>query len=71
MTKNMSAADRMIRILLAIIMGYLTYNGSITGTLGWILTVLAGVFVITSFIGFCPLYKVFGFSTCPTTPNKP
>lgn len=23
------------------------------------------VFIVTGLVGFCPLYKVFGFNTCP------
>ena len=32
--------------------------------LGIVLLVLAGIFVLTSLIGFCPLYYPFGISTC-------
>ncbi|HRI20730.1 MAG TPA: DUF2892 domain-containing protein [Panacibacter sp.] len=64
MKKNMGKSDRIIRILIALIVGFLYYNGTITGTLGIVLLVLAGVFVLTSFIGFCPIYSVFGINTC-------
>jgi len=36
----------------------------ITGTLGAVLLILAGVFVLTSLVSFCPLYTLFGWSTC-------
>jgi hypothetical protein len=65
MKKNMGTADRIIRIILAAVVGFLYYNGTITGTLGIILLVLAGVFVLTSLISFCPLYKLVGLNTCP------
>ena len=65
MKKNMGTADRIIRIILAAVVGFLYYNGTITGTLGIVLLVLAGVFVLTSLIGFCPLYKLVGLNTCP------
>ena len=61
----MGTADRIIRIILAAVVGFLYYNGTITGTLGIILLVLAGVFVLTSLISFCPLYKLVGLNTCP------
>ena len=61
----MGSADRIIRIIIAAIVGVLYYTGSITGTLGLVLLVLAGVFLLTSFISFCPLYAPFGISTCP------
>ena len=64
MKKNMGTADRIIRFLIAIVIGVLFYTNVITGTLGIVLLVLAGVFVLTSFISFCPLYAPFGLSTC-------
>ncbi|WP_094766821.1 YgaP family membrane protein [Pseudozobellia thermophila] len=36
----------------------------VTGTLGIVLLVLAAVFLLTAFVGFCPLYLPFGLSTC-------
>lgn len=61
----MGNADKIIRILIAAIIGILYYTGTISGTLGIVLLVLAGIFVLTSFISFCPLYAPFGISTCP------
>ena len=61
----MGTTDRIIRIILAAVVGFLYYNGTITGTLGIILLALAGVFVLTSLISFCPLYKLVGLNTCP------
>ncbi|RUA32696.1 MAG: DUF2892 domain-containing protein [Bacteroidetes bacterium] len=63
MKANMGFADKIIRILLAITVGVLYYFGAISGTLAIILGVLAIVFVVTSFISFCPLYYPFGIST--------
>ena len=65
MKKNMGTADRVIRIILAAVVGFLYYNETITGTLGIVLLALAGVFVLTSLIRFCPLYKLVGMDTCP------
>ncbi len=64
MNKNMGAQDRIIRMVIAVIVGTLYFTGSIPGTLGIILLILAIVFAITGFIGFCPLYRLFGISTC-------
>lgn len=66
MKKNMGNADRIIRILVAIIIGLLYYSDVINGAFGAIALVLALVFVATSLLGFCPLYGLVGFSTCPT-----
>jgi Protein of unknown function (DUF2892) len=65
MKRNMGNTDRFIRILVAAVIGVLYYTNIISGTVGIVLLVLAGVFVLTSLISFCPLYSLFGFSTCP------
>jgi len=64
MKKNMGSADRMIRLVVAALVGVLFYTGVISGILGIVLLALAGVFVLTSFVSFCPLYALFGFRTC-------
>ena len=63
MKPNMGTVDRIIRVLLAIIMAVLYFSGTVTGTLGIILLVFAGIFLLTSLISFCPLYAPFKFST--------
>ncbi|MCY7422023.1 MAG: DUF2892 domain-containing protein [Chitinophagaceae bacterium] len=65
MKKNMGSPDRIIRILAAIVFAVLYFTGTVTGTWGIVLLVLGGVFVLTSFIGFCPLYALVGMNTCP------
>lgn len=64
MKTNMGYADRIIRMIIAVVFGVLWYRNFITGTPAIILFILAGVFVVTSFFGFCPLYKLVGFNTC-------
>ena len=64
MKKNMSGADRMIRIVVAVVIAALYYFKVIDGTLAYVLLALSAVFVLTSFISFCPLYSIFGLSTC-------
>lgn len=61
----MGNTDRIVRALIAAGIGILYFTGTVTGTLGIVLMVLAGVFLLTSFISFCPLYAPFGLSTCP------
>jgi Protein of unknown function (DUF2892) len=70
MKKNMGIADRIIRLVVAAIVVWLYYNGTITGTLGIVLIVLAAVFVLTSLVSFCPLYLPFGLSTLRKTENQ-
>ena len=64
MKKNMGAADRISRIIFAIVIGVLYFTKAIEGTAALALGALAVVFLLTSFIGFCPLYTVLGVSTC-------
>jgi hypothetical protein len=59
----MGTADRIIRLIVAAIIVFLYLNHILEGTTGIILLVIAIVFALTSFISFCPLYTLFGFST--------
>ena len=65
MKKNMGSADRIIRIIIAAIVAVLYFTETISGTLGIVLLALAGIFVLTSLVSFCPLYAPFGIKTCP------
>ncbi len=62
----MGSADRIIRVLIAAMLAFLYFNGTISGTLGIVAIVAAVVFVATSLISFCPLYPLLGINTCPT-----
>lgn len=66
MKKNMGSADRIIRVIIAAIIAVLYFTNVVSGTLGIVLLVLAGIFLATSLISFCPLYAPFGLSTCAT-----
>jgi len=70
MKKNMGSMDRLIRVIIAAAVAVLYFTGIISGTLGIVLLVLAGVFVATSLVSFCPLYAPFGLSTCSTKERK-
>ncbi len=67
MKKNMGAVDRTIRTLLAIIMAILVFTGAVKGVLAYILAILTVIFLVTSLIGFCPLYVPFKISTLKKT----
>ena len=66
MKKNMGSIDRIARVVIAIVISLLYFTNIITGTVGIVLMVLAGIFVLTSVISFCPLYAPFGIKTCAT-----
>lgn len=63
MKPNMGTTDKVVRILVAIIIAALYFTNMITGTVAIVLLILAAVFILTSFLSFCPLYLPFGIST--------
>jgi len=63
MKKNMGTIDKVIRILIAVVVVVLFFAHVISGVLAIILLVLSAIFVVTSLLGFCPLYLPFGLST--------
>lgn len=63
MKTNMGKTDRAIRFLVAALVVVLYITETISGTLGIVLMIVSGIFLITSFIGFCPLYAAFGLRT--------
>lgn len=63
MKKNMGLIDRLIRTVLAVVIIVLYFTKQITGTAAIILGIFAIVFLLTSLIGFCPLYVPFKLST--------
>lgn len=66
MKKNMGGIDRSIRFIVAAIIVLLYWQGVIESTFAYVLFALAGIFVATSFISFCPLYAIVGLNTCKT-----
>lgn len=63
MKPNMGTTDRVIRTIVAILIGVLYFTGKISGTLGIVLGIVAVAFLLTSFVSTCQLYKIFGIST--------
>lgn len=59
----MGLTDRVVRILVATIVAILCFTGMVPATAAIILLILAGVLILTSLTGFCPLYLPFGIST--------
>ncbi len=65
MKKNMGSTDKVVRLSAAAVLAALYFTGTVTGTLGIVAIVAAGVFALTSLISFCPLYPILGINTCP------
>jgi len=70
MKKNMGTTDRILRIFAAIIIAALYFTHTVTGTFGIVLLVVGAVFLLTSFVSFCPLYSPFGIKTCKSNPEN-
>ena len=65
MKTNVGNMDKVLRIVLAVVMSVLYFTGTVSGTLGTVLLILGGVFLLTALVGFCPLYAMVGINTCP------
>ena len=64
MKQNMGMIDRIIRVIIAVIIAVLYFIGKMpSGALGLVLSIVAIIFLLTSAVGFCPLYKLLGIST--------
>lgn len=63
MKSNMGTIDRALRAVVAIVVAVLYFTGQISGTAAIVLGVIAIVFLLTSFVGTCPAYLPFKFST--------
>lgn len=66
MKKNMGNLDKGMRLIIAIAIAVLYFTDIIQGSLAYILMAFAIIFVLTSFISFCPLYLPLGINTCKT-----
>jgi K+-transporting ATPase A subunit len=64
MKTNMGSMDRMVRMFVAVILGLSAFTGMITGVWAIVAYAVTAVFLLTSLVGTCPLYSVFGISTC-------
>jgi hypothetical protein len=63
MQKNMGTVDRTARLIFAALVLVLYLMNMISGTAAILLGLFAVIFVITSVVGFCPLYMPFKLTT--------
>ena len=64
MKKNIGITDKGIRLLIAIILAVLVITNVVIGTWAIVALIAAVLLLLTSLINFCPLYALFGKSTC-------
>jgi hypothetical protein len=70
MKKNLNNMDRVVRLILSAILAFLYFSNVMSGTMGLILISLAGILVLTTFTGFCPIYALLGWSSCPVKKRR-
>jgi len=63
MKPNMGMIDKVIRLIVVVIIAALYFTGQLTGLAATILGIVALIFLLTSIIGWCPLYVPLGIST--------
>ena len=66
---NEAGWDRIARVVLGLVMLYLGWGGVVTGGLGIFLQYVGFVPLLTGLAGWCPLYSIFGVSSCPVAPK--
>jgi len=64
MKKNVGSIDKIFRIVIAIVAAYFAYKGDFGATISYVLYAVAGIMVVTSLMGSCPLFSIFGINTC-------
>lgn len=70
MKKNVGSTDKIIRIVLGVALGALFFTKIVTGGLGIALLIAGGVLLATAFMNFCPIFAVFGTSSCAVNPKE-
>ncbi|RLD83795.1 MAG: DUF2892 domain-containing protein [Bacteroidetes bacterium] len=64
MKKNVGSIDKVVRLIIAVIAVYVAYKGIVASPWDYVLYAVAGIMVITSLMGSCPLFSIFGINTC-------
>ena len=63
MKQNMGKTDRVLRTVLAVIVLVLYFSKQLSDLAAIVLGIFALVFLVTSVLGFCPLYVPLGMSS--------
>lgn len=64
MKRNIGDIDRTARLIAALLFAGLYFGGIITGAVGLILLIIGIILFLSALAGTCPLYSLFGISTC-------
>ena len=63
MKRNVGTIDKIVRVSIAVVLGILC-STVVDGILAYLFGAIAGVFALTSLVGYCPLYSLFGVNSC-------
>lgn len=63
MKTNMAVLDRVLRVVLVALVAVLYFAGVLSPVASIVLGILAVIFLLTSIVGFCPIYRLLGIST--------
>ncbi|MFN8195230.1 MAG: DUF2892 domain-containing protein [Nocardioidaceae bacterium] len=69
MNANVGSADKLVRLVIAVVAAVLAFVVGAGSVGGILLLVVAVVMLGTAAVGFCPLYRLFGMSTCKVKTN--
>jgi len=64
MKKNVGSVDKIVRIIIAVIAVYVAYKGMVASPWDYVLYAVAAIMALTSLMGSCPLFSIFGINTC-------
>ena len=65
MKKNVGSIDKVVRVIIAIVAGALYFTGTVTGVLGYVALGVGVIMLATAVMGRCPIFSIFGMSSCP------
>ncbi len=65
MKKNVGKTDRVIRVVLGLVLIPLALEWRY-----WLIGIVGVALIFSGLVGWCGLYKVFGFSTCKNKNSK-
>jgi UPF0716 family protein affecting phage T7 exclusion len=63
MKTNMGNSDRLIRLMVMVVIVVFYWLGYLSGVWATVLLIVAGIFFLTSLVGYCPLYSLLGIQT--------
>ena len=63
MVKNLSAGDRVARLVVAAALAWMAYDKVIEGTVGYIAYAIAAYLLLSALISHCIFYKMLDFNS--------